>query len=102
MISNVKLALSRRNNSEYERRIARQWLAALKAKRRLKTASRYCEPVSVTIVLDAYWPVIEAAVELRDHYVGKICPDSVAHIIEAINKAQKALPITRRQQHADY
>lgn len=52
-------------------------------------------------ILDTYWPVIEAAIEVQAYYNGrrdgvvKICPDVTGKMIEELIKARKALPVKR-------
>lgn len=56
------------------------------------------------IILDQYWDVIEACIELQKDYGGKserytkgarIAPDSVGNVIEKLIKARKRFPIAR-------
>lgn len=46
-------------------------------------------------ILDTYWPVIEGAQKLCEHYRHHICPDAAADMITALNKAMKEMPIKR-------
>jgi len=52
-------------------------------------------------ILDTYWPVIEACVEIQEHYAGKndgvqkIAPDVSGVMIDRLIKARKALPLKR-------
>ena len=52
-------------------------------------------------ILDAYWPVIEACIDVQKHYAGeldgvkKIAPDVSGKMIEELIKARKAYPIKR-------
>jgi hypothetical protein len=53
------------------------------------------------IILDQYWNVIEACIEMQADYLGKaekparIAPDSVGKVIEELIKARKRYPIKR-------
>ncbi len=53
------------------------------------------------IILDQYWGVIEACIEMQDDYLGKkdkpprIAPDSVGKVIDELIKARKRYPIKR-------
>jgi len=45
---------------------------------------------------DIYYPVIKAARDLRNYYMGadpKVCPDHLADLIIAYNKAEKQMRI---------
>lgn len=56
-------------------------------------------------ILNIYWPVIEKAIKVQEHYngtkdgakVGKalICPDATGEMIEALVKARIEFPIKR-------
>lgn len=52
-------------------------------------------------ILDAYWPVIEKAIEVQAHYNGvddgvvKVCPDVTGQMIQELIKARKAFPLKR-------
>jgi hypothetical protein len=52
-------------------------------------------------ILDTYWPVIEAAVEVQAYYNGrkdgvvKICPDVTCEMITRLIAARKACPVQR-------
>jgi len=52
-------------------------------------------------ILNAYWPVIEQAIEVQKHYNGKldgvpkICPDVTGEMIKALVKARLKYPLTR-------
>ena len=54
-------------------------------------------------ILNAYWPVIEAAIEVQKHYNGrldgvpKICPDVTAKMIKELIKARSKYPIERSE-----
>lgn len=53
------------------------------------------------IILDQYWNVIEACIEMQDDYLGKcdkparIARDSVGKVIDELVKARKRFPIKR-------
>lgn len=53
------------------------------------------------IILDQYWNVIEACIEMQADYLGKkdkparIAPDSVGKVIDELIKARKRYPIER-------
>ena len=52
-------------------------------------------------ILDAYWPVIEACIDIQGHYSGKIdgvmkiAPDVSGKMIEELIKARTAFPLKR-------
>lgn len=53
-------------------------------------------------ILDCYWPVIESAIEVHQHYLGKnkhkkplICPDVTGEMITKLIEARKACPVER-------
>jgi len=56
-------------------------------------------------ILNAYWDVIEACIEMQKDYLGKseiyksaprIAPDSVGDVINKLTKARKKFPIERK------
>lgn len=56
-------------------------------------------------ILDNYWPVIEEAIKVQDHYAGspktgvapKICPDATGKLIETLIKCRLNMPIKRTE-----
>jgi hypothetical protein len=59
------------------------------------------------VILDQYWEVIEACIEMQKDYAGtsekytkghRICPDSVGDVIEKLIQARKRFPIKRVTQ----
>lgn len=52
-------------------------------------------------ILDVYWPIIEAARLVRDHYLNNpcgqiiICPDVSGDMIVALNNAEKQMNVQR-------
>lgn len=49
-------------------------------------------------ILNIYWPVIEAAIKVQEHYTKPIiCPDVTGKMIEALIKARKACPVKREE-----
>lgn len=72
-----------------------------------KQIAEYKEQLDYKILLDAYWPVIEACIEMQKDYLGKsdkytkgyrICPDSVGEVINQLIHARKKHPIKRVEQ----
>jgi hypothetical protein len=57
------------------------------------------------VVLDVYWPVIEACIDIQADYLGKlpnkyfekprVAPDSVGKMVNALIQARKQLPLKR-------
>lgn len=48
-------------------------------------------------ILNAYWPVIEKAIEVQKHYRNKICPDVTGEMIKELLKARSKYPIIREK-----
>ena len=46
-------------------------------------------------ILDIYWPVIEEARKVKQHYKTVICSDVVGELIKALNEAQSQVYIQR-------
>jgi hypothetical protein len=71
------------------------------------SVEEYKEQLDYKILLDNYWPVIEACIEIQKDYLGKsdkytkgmrICPDSVGDMIKELVIARKRHPIKRNEQ----
>jgi hypothetical protein len=57
------------------------------------------------LILDVYWPVIEACIDIQADYAGKlnnkhkdkprVAPDSVGYMVNTLIKARKQIPLKR-------